>query len=367
MGFRCGIVGLPNVGKSTLFNALTRTAAAQAANYPFCTIEPNTGEVAVPDPRLKRLAEIGKSAQIVPTRLTFVDIAGLVRGASKGEGLGNQFLANIREVDAIAHVLRCFADEDIVHVEGRIDPIADAETVETELMLADLDSLDRRIQQVRKRAAVKDKEASLLLPVMEKALALLQDGRPARTLRRELAHEDLVILDGLTLLTAKPVLYVCNVAEAEAATGNEHTRRVAAMAVEQGAGFVVISAAIEAEIAQLPEEESREFLETVGLEEPGLDRLIRAGYELLGLITYFTVGPKEARAWTVARGAKAPQAAGVIHTDFERGFIRAQTIRYDDFVALGGETAAKDAGKARDEGKEYVVQDGDVMLFKFNT
>jgi GTP-binding protein YchF len=367
MGFRCGIVGLPNVGKSTLFNALTRTAAAQAANYPFCTIEPNTGEVAVPDPRLKRLAEIGKSAQIVPTRLTFVDIAGLVRGASKGEGLGNQFLANIREVDAIAHVLRCFADEDIVHVEGRIDPIADAETVETELMLADLDSLDRRIQQVRKRAAVKDKEASLLLPVMEKALALLQDGRPARTLRRELAHEDLVILDGLTLLTAKPVLFVCNVAEAEAATGNEHTRRVAAMAEEQGAGFVVISAAIEAEIAQLPEEESREFLETVGLEEPGLDRLIRAGYELLGLITYFTVGPKEARAWTVARGAKAPQAAGVIHTDFERGFIRAQTIRYDDFVALGGETAAKDAGKARDEGKEYVVQDGDVMLFKFNT
>jgi ribosome-binding ATPase len=366
MGFRCGIVGLPNVGKSTLFNALTRTAAAQAANYPFCTIEPNTGEVAVPDPRLDKLAEVAKSAQIVPTRLTFVDIAGLVRGASKGEGLGNQFLANIREVDAIAHVLRCFEDEDITHVEGKIDPVADADTVETELMLADLDSLDRRIQAVRKRASGKEKEALTVLPVMEKALALLQDGKPARLLRSEMAHEDLVILDGLTLLTAKPVLYVCNVAEADAATGNAYTEAVAAMAGAQGAGFVVISAAIEAEIAQLPPAEQKEFLEAVGLEEAGLDRLIRAGYGLLGLITFFTAGPKEARAWTVEVGSKAPQAAGAIHTDFEKGFIRAQTIRYEDYVALGGETAARDAGKARDEGKEYVVQDGDVMLFKFN-
>ena len=367
MGFRCGIVGLPNVGKSTLFNALTRTAAAQAANYPFCTIEPNTGEVAVPDPRLDTLAKIGKSAEIVPTRLTFVDIAGLVRGASKGEGLGNKFLANIREVDAIAHVLRCFADEDIVHVEGRIDPVADAETVETELMLADLDSLERRIQATRKKAAAKDKESAALLPVMERALELLQAGKPVRLLRKELAPDELEVLDGLTLLTGKPVLYVANVAESDAATGNEHTERVAAMAAAQGAGFVVISAAIEAEIAQMPREEQREFLESVGLEEPGLDRLIRAGYDLLGLITYFTVGPKEARAWTVSRGARAPQAAGVIHTDFERGFIRAQTIAFDDFVSLNGEAGAKDAGKARDEGKDYVVRDGDVMLFKFNT
>ena len=367
MGFRCGIVGLPNVGKSTLFNALTRTAAAQAANYPFCTIEPNTGEVAVPDPRLTKLAEIGKSAQVVPTRLTFVDIAGLVRGASKGEGLGNQFLANIREVDAIAHVLRCFEDPDIVHVEGRIDPVADAETVETELMLADLDSLERRIAPLRKKAAVKDKEALTVLPVMERALAVLQEGKPARVLRSAFAAEENRILSGLMLLSAKPVLYVCNVVEADAVTGNQHTAQVAAMAEAQGAGLVVISAAIEAEIAQLLEAEQRDFLEAVGLTEPGLDRLIRAGYALLDLVTFFTVGPKEARAWTVLRGARAPQAAGVIHTDFERGFIRAQTIRYDDFVALGGETAAKEAGKARDEGKEYLVQDGDVMLFKFNT
>ncbi len=366
MGFRCGIVGLPNVGKSTLFNALTKTAAAQAANYPFCTIEPNTGEVAVPDPRLDKLAVLGKSKEIIPTRITFVDIAGLVRGASKGEGLGNQFLANIREVDAIAHVLRCFEDSDVVHVEGAIDPVADAETVETELMLADLESLDRRIQPLRKKATAKDKEALTLLPVMEKALAALTDGKPARVLRKELAPEDLRILDGLQLLTAKPVLYVANVAEAEAASGNAHSVRVAELAEKQGAGFVVISAAIEAEIAQLPPEESREFLDTIGLDEPGLDRLIRAGYDLLGLVTFFTVGPKEARAWTVERGARAPQAAGEIHTDFEKGFIRAQTIAYDDFVANGGEVGAKEAGKARDEGKDYVVQDGDVMLFKFN-
>jgi GTP-binding protein YchF len=366
MGFKCGIVGLPNVGKSTLFNALTRTAAAQAANYPFCTIEPNTGEVAVPDERLRKLAEIAKSKEIIPTRISFVDIAGLVRGASKGEGLGNQFLANIREVDAIVHVLRCFEDDDITHVEGRIDPVADAETVETELMLADLESLDRRIQQVRKRATGKDKEALALLPVMEEALALLQDGKPVRLMLKGIDAEDLRILRGLSLLTSKPVLYVCNVAEADAAAGNEHTKAVEAMAAGQGARMVTISAAIESEVAQLPDEEQKEFLEAMGLDEPGLDRLIRAGYELLELITFFTTGPKEARAWTVHKGAKAPQAAGVIHTDFERGFIRAQTIAYQDYVSLGGEVAAKEAGKARDEGKEYVVQDGDVMLFKFN-
>jgi GTP-binding protein YchF len=367
MGFKCGIVGLPNVGKSTLFNALTKTAAAQAANYPFCTIEPNTGEVAVPDPRLQTIAKIGKSANIVPTRISFVDIAGLVRGASKGEGLGNQFLANIREVDAIIHVLRCFEDDDITHVEGRIDPVSDAETVETELMLSDLESLERRIVQFRKRASSKDKEALTVLPVMEQALALLQDGQPVRFMLNGIAAADLAILQDLNLLTSKPVLYVCNVAEEDAATGNEYTEAVEEMATGQGAEAVIISAAIEAEVAQLPEPEAKEYLEAMNLDEPGLDRLIRAGYRLLHLITYFTVGPKEARAWTVERGSKAPQAAGVIHTDFERGFIRAQTIAYQDYVALGGEVPAKEAGKARDEGKEYVVQDGDIMLFRFNT
>jgi hypothetical protein len=366
MGFRCGIVGLPNVGKSTLFNALTKTAAAQAANYPFCTIEPNTGDVAVPDPRLAVIAKIGKSAQIVPTRITFVDIAGLVRGASKGEGLGNQFLANIREVDAVAHVLRCFEDDDITHVEGRIDPTADAETVETELMLSDLESIERRIAGIRKRAASKDKESLAVLPVMEKVLEKLQAGEPARVLLSGLDADDLQHLKNLNLLTSKPVLYVCNVAEADAATGNAHTEAVAAMAKAQGASSVIISAAIEAEIAQLPEADVPDYMEAIGLTEPGLDRLIRAGYDLLSLITYFTVGPKETRAWTIDRGWKAPKAAGVIHTDFEKGFIRAQTIAYDDFVQLGGEVAAKDAGKARDEGKEYVVQDGDIMMFKFN-
>ncbi|MGQ2907078.1 MAG: redox-regulated ATPase YchF [Aliihoeflea sp.] len=367
MGFKCGIVGLPNVGKSTLFNALTKTAAAQAANYPFCTIEPNTGEVAVPDPRLKAIAGIAKSKEIIPTRISFVDIAGLVRGASKGEGLGNQFLANIREVDAIVHVLRCFEDDDITHVEGKIDPVADAETVETELMLSDLESLERRALQFRKRAASKDKEAMTVLPMMEAALTLLQDGKPVRMLLKGIAAEDLRILQGLNLLTSHPVLYVCNVAEGDAASGNEHTAAVAKMAEAQGASVVVISAEIEAQVAQLSDEEAAEFLGDLGLDEPGLDKLIRAGYELLDLITYFTAGPKETRAWTVAKGSKAPQAAGVIHTDFERGFIRAQTIAYNDYVTLGGETAAKDAGKARDEGKEYVVQDGDVLLFKFNT
>ncbi len=367
MGFKCGIVGLPNVGKSTLFNALTRTAAAQAANYPFCTIEPNTGEVAVPDPRMRAIAKVAGSKEIIPTRISFVDIAGLVRGASKGEGLGNQFLANIREVDAIVHVLRCFEDEDITHVDGRIDPVADAETVETELMLSDLESLERRTEQMRKRATGKDKEAQTLLPVMDEALALLREGKPVRLMLKGIAAEDLRILRGLNLLTSKPVLYVCNVEEGDAATGNEFTKAVEAMAAEQNAETVIISAAIEAEVSQLSDEEQAEFLGAMGLEEPGLDRLIQAGYTLLDLITYFTAGPKETRAWTISRGTKAPQAAGVIHTDFERGFIRAQTIAYNDYVTLGGEVPAKEAGKARDEGKEYVVQDGDVLLFRFNT
>lgn len=366
MGFKCGIVGLPNVGKSTLFNALTKTAAAQAANYPFCTIEPNTGEVAVPDSRMQEIAKIAGSKEILPTRISFVDIAGLVRGASKGEGLGNQFLANIREVDAIAHVLRCFEDEDITHVEGTINPVADAETIETELMLADLESLERRVDQMRKKATAKDKEALTVLPMMEASLELLQNGKPVRLLLEEIAAEDLKILQGLNLLTSKPVLYVCNVAEGDAATGNQYSEAVAKMAAEQNAQSVIISAAIEEEIAQLPDEEQPDYLEMNGLSESGLDRLIASGYRLLDLITYFTAGPKETRAWTIVKGTKAPQAAGVIHTDFERGFIRAQTIAYDDFVSLGGETAAKEAGKARDEGKEYVVQDGDVMMFKFN-
>ena len=365
MGFKCGIVGLPNVGKSTLFNALTKTAAAQAANYPFCTIEPNTGDVAVPDPRLGRIAEIAKSAQIVPTRITFVDIAGLVRGASKGEGLGNQFLANIRETDAVAHVVRCFEDDDVTHVEGGVDPVRDAEIIDTELMLADLESLEKRVVNIEKRATAKDKEALAVLPLMKGALNLLRDGKPARML--EVDPADAKLFGSLQLITAKPVLYVANVDEESAAEGNDHSRAVETMAAEQGAGCVTISAAIEAEIAQLPIEEQAEFLEMNGLAEAGLDRLIRAGYDLLALQTYFTAGPKETRAWTVRRGSKAPQAAGVIHTDFERGFIRAQTIAYDDYVGLGGEVAAKEAGKARDEGKEYVVRDGDVLLFKFAT
>lgn len=367
MGFKCGIVGLPNVGKSTLFNALTKTAAAQAANYPFCTIEPNTGEVAVPDPRMKKLADIAGSKEIIPTRISFVDIAGLVRGASKGEGLGNKFLANIREVDAIVHVLRCFEDSDITHVEGRIDPVGDAETIETELMLADLESLERRVEQTRKRATGKDKEALAQLPVMEAVIGLLNEGKPARLLLKTLPPEDVPTLKSLNLLTSHPVLYVGNVAEADAATGNNYTEAVAKMAAEQGAEFVVISAAFESEVAQLPEDEAKDFLDALGLSEAGLDRLIRAGYHLLDLITYFTVGPKECRAWTIVRGTKAPQAAGVIHTDFERGFIRANTIAYEDFVGLGGEVPAKEAGKARDEGKEYVVHDGDVIHFRFNT
>ncbi|MEO0798658.1 MAG: redox-regulated ATPase YchF [Pseudomonadota bacterium] len=365
MGFKMGIVGLPNVGKSTLFNALTQTAAAEAANYPFCTIEPNIGDVPVPDERLDKLAVIAKSAQVIATRLSFVDIAGLVRGASKGEGLGNQFLANIREVDAIAYVLRCFEDDDITHVEGRIDPLADAETVETELMLADLESLEKRLASLSKRATGGDKEAKALVPIIEKALAQLRDGRPARM--AEITVEEMPLFRGLQLLTSKPVLYVCNVDEGSADTGNAFSNDVARRADAEGAQSVFISAKIEAEIATLDDDERAEFLETLGLSEPGLNRLIRAGYNLLDLVTYFTVGPKEARAWTITKGTKAPQAAGVIHTDFEKGFIRAETIAYDDYVSLGGEVASKEAGKMRLEGKEYLVLDGDVMHFRFNT
>jgi ribosome-binding ATPase len=365
MGFKCGIVGLPNVGKSTLFNALTQTAAAQAANYPFCTIEPNVGEVAVPDPRLQSLATLAKSAELIPTRLTFVDIAGLVRGASKGEGLGNQFLGNIREVDAVAHVVRCFADDDVVHVSGRVDPVGDIETIETELMLADLDSLEKRVDALSKRAKGNDKEAKATLELVDGALALLREGKPARLLKR--GEEQEKLFGSLGLLSSKPVLYVCNVDEASAANGNQHSSIVEASAKAEGAVAVVISAKIESEIAVLPPDERAEYLEAVGLEEPGLNRLIRAGYALLDLVTFFTAGPKEARAWTVARGTRAPQAAGVIHTDFERGFIRAETIAYDDYVSLGGEAAARDAGRLRLEGKEYVVADGDVMHFRFAT
>src|ERR1700735_5619327 len=365
MGFKCGIVGLPNVGKSTLFNALTETAAAQAANYPFCTIEPNVGEVAVPDRRLDTLAALAKSVAIVPTRLTFVDIAGLVRGASKGEGLGNQFLANIREVDAVAHVVRCFEDTDVTHVEGRIDPIADIETVETELMLADLDSLERRVDALSKKAKGNDKEAKETLDLVNRALLLLRDGKPARLTERKPKEEKL--FHSLGLLTSLPVLYVCNVDEASAAAGNAFSRKVEERAKAEGAAAVVISAKIEAEIAVLSREERADYLEAVGLKEAGLDRLIRAGYALLHLVTYFTAGPKEARAWTVTGGAKAPQAAGVIHTDFEHGFIRAETIAYGDYVAGGGEAGARDAGKMRLEGKDYVVADGDVMHFRFAT
>jgi GTP-binding protein YchF len=364
MGFKMGIVGLPNVGKSTLFNALTRTAAAQAANFPFCTIEPNVGDVAVPDARLTRLAEIGKSREVIPTRMTFVDIAGLVRGASKGEGLGNQFLANIREVDAIAHVLRCFEDDDVTHVEGKIDPVADAETIETELMIADMDSIEKRLANLSRKIRGGEKDAVEQDRLLRRALEALEAGKPARTV--EVAEDEKKQWRMLQLLTSKPVLYVCNVEESASATGNELSARVAEMAAGQGAAHVVISAQIEEEISQLDAEEAEMFLSEMGLEEPGLDRLIRAGYALLGLQTYFTVGPKEARAWTIPQGTLAPQAAGVIHGDFERGFIRAETVAYDDYVACNGEAGAKEAGKFRVEGKTYVVKDGDVLHFLFN-
>ena len=363
MGFKCGIVGLPNVGKSTLFNALTQTAAAQAANYPFCTIEPNVGDVAVPDPRLDTLARIAHSKEIIPTRLTFVDIAGLVRGASKGEGLGNQFLANIRECDAVAHVVRCFEDGDVTHVEGKVSPLDDIETIETELMLADLDSLEKRVMGLEKRAKQSDKEAKESLDLVQRCLALLREGKPARLVALKAEERKSFALLGL--LSAKPVLYVCNVDEAAADAGNAFCDAVKARAAAEGAAAVVVSAKIESEIAVLPQAEQKDYLDAIGLLDPGLNRVIRAGYDLLHLVTYFTVGPKEARAWTIAQGMKAPQAAGVIHTDFEKGFIRAETIAYDDFVAANGEAGARETGKFRLEGKDYVVADGDVLHFRF--
>ena len=364
MGFKCGIVGLPNVGKSTLFNALTQTAAAQAANYPFCTIEPNVGEVAVPEPRLQKLAEVAGSKEIIPARMNFVDITGLVEGASQGEGLGNKFLANIRETDAVIYVLRCFENDDITHVSGKVDPIADFEVVETELMLADLESLEKRKAGVVKKANSGDKEAKAQVALIDLALAELTEGRPAR--RAEVAKDDIKAWNMLQLLTSKPVLFVANVDEESAATGNEYSKRVEERAEQEGAGCVVISAQIEAELALLDDPDRGEYLETLGLEEPGLTRLIHAGYDLLDLQTYFTAGPKESRAWTIRRGWTAPKAAGVIHGDFEKGFIRAETIAFEDYVAHNGEAGAKEAGKMRAEGKEYVVQDGDVMLFRFN-
>ena len=365
MGFKCGIVGLPNVGKSTLFNALTQTAAAEAANYPFCTIEPNVGEVAVPDPRLATLAEIAGSKEIIATRLTFVDIAGLVRGASKGEGLGNQFLGHIRECDAIAHVVRCFEDGDVTHVEGRIDPISDIATIETELMLADLESLERRIGPMEKKARGGDKESKDTLALAERALAELREGRTARLPGDD--REERRLFQSLGLLSSKPALYICNVDEASADTGNAFSEAVKQRAAQEGAAAVVVSAKIESEIAVLPQAERNDYLEAVGLSEPGLNRVIRAGYDLLHLVTFFTAGPKEARAWTIEKGAKAPQAAGVIHSDFEKGFIRAETIAYDDYVANRGEAGAREAGKFRLEGKDYVVVDGDVVHFRFAT
>ena len=365
MGFNCGIVGLPNVGKSTLFNSLTKTAAADAANYPFCTIEPNTGRVAVPDPRLNQIAELAKSAEVIPTFLEFVDIAGLVRGAASGEGLGNQFLANIREVDAIIHVLRCFDDSDITHVENSVDPIRDAATVETELMLADMDSLERRMAALTKKTRGGDKLAAADLALMEKLFAGLSEGLPTRMVDR-LTDAEALRLPQFQLLTAKPVLYACNVAEHDIATGNTLSAEVAEKAEEEGAVYVVVSAAIEAEIATLSDEEAAEFISDMGLKEPGLNRLIRAGYDLLDLLTFFTAGPKEARAWTVRSPATAPMAAGVIHTDFQRGFIRAETVSYDDYISCQGEAGAKDAGKLRIEGADYQVNDGDIFHFRFN-
>ncbi len=366
MGFNCGIVGLPNVGKSTLFNAITKTQAAQAANYPFCTIEPNSGMVSVPDDRLDKIAAIGKSAKIIPTQLEIVDIAGLVKGASKGEGLGNQFLANIRETDAIIHVLRCFENGDITHVEGSVDPMRDAEIIETELMLADLDSVSKQVEGLAKKLKSNDKEIKAQHDFALKVKAALEQGNPARTIK-PVDEDEARFMKLLQLMTSKPIMYVCNVNEDDAATGNDWTKKVEAMAQAQGAQAVVISAAIESEIAQLASDaEKKEFLDTLGLEEPGLNKIIRAGYGVLGLQTYFTVGPKEARAWTVRKGAKGPEAAGAIHTDFEKGYIRAEVMAYNDYITLGSEQAVKEAGKYKSEGKEYVVADGDIILFRFN-
>lgn len=365
MGFNCGIVGLPNVGKSTLFNALTQTAAAQAANYPFCTIEPNVGRVAVPDERLQALTKIAGSKEIIATQLEFVDIAGLVKGASKGEGLGNKFLSHIREVDAIVHVLRCFEDGDITHVEGSVDPLRDAEIIETELALADLESVEKRIPALEKRVRSQDKEAKQQLELLQRVLVLLAEGKPAREM--QVSAEEQKAFRMLQLITAKPLMYVCNVKEEESLEGNAHSAKVLEKAKKEGAAAVIISARIEEEIANLDTEaDKQEFLQTLGLSEPGLARVIRAGYSLLELITFFTVGPKECHAWTVRKGSPAPQAAGVIHTDFEKGFIRAETISYGDYIKYNGEQGCKDAGKMRLEGKDYITQDGDVMHFRFN-
>jgi GTP-binding protein YchF len=365
MGFQCGIVGLPNVGKSTLFNALTATAAAEAANYPFCTVEPNAGRVSVPDERLGVIAGLAKSESIIPAQLEFLDIAGLVAGASKGEGLGNQFLGHIREVAAIAHVVRCFEGDEVTHVAGKVDPLADADVIDTELMLADLQSLERRVDPLVKKARGGDKESKAMLDLVQRAIALLEDGKPARIM--EVSKDDAPLFDQMQLLTAKPIMYVCNVDEDSAATGNALTEKVAERAAAENAACVVVSAAIEAEVAQLEDpEEKREFLESLGLERTGLERVIRAGYELLGLATYFTAGPKESRAWTIPDDCKAVDAAGIIHTDFARGFICAETIGYDDYVANKGEQGAKEAGRSRQEGRDYTVNDGDVILFRFN-
>lgn len=361
---KAGIVGLPNVGKSTLFNALVANAKAQAANFPFCTIEPNVGVVAVPDSRLKILAEISNSAEIVPTRIEFVDIAGLVKGASQGEGLGNQFLSHIREVDAIVQVVRCFDNDDIIHVSGSVDPLSDIEIINLELILADSAQIERRIDRTRKQAKGSNKEAQAELVILERLAAILNEGKPAR--QCELTEDEELLIKGLGLLTRKPIIYAANVSEDDLATGNQYVEKVREIADQENAKVVIISAQVESELIELPEEERADFLASLGVEEGGLKSLIRATYELLGLRTYFTCGPKETRAWTIHAGMFAPQAAGVIHSDFERGFIRAETVAYHDLVQSGSMSSAKEKGLVRSEGKEYIVQEGDVLLFRFN-